>query len=58
MSPREQSEAVKLLADVFRALERRVAQAPTPADVELVERARTFLTLTIDGPESHGTRRS
>lgn len=58
MSPKEQSESVKLLADVVAALERRVAQAPTPDDVALVERARKFMVLPLPDPESHGQRRS
>jgi hypothetical protein len=57
MSPREQSDAVKLLAETVAALERRVAQKPNPEDVKLVERARAFLALPLDAPQSHGSRR-
>ncbi len=59
MSPKEQSEAVKLLAEVVAALERQVAAHPNPDDVATVARAREFLTLPVGAePESHGSRRS
>lgn len=58
MSPKEQSQALVLLQEMLSAMETRVAQSPTPEHVDLVERARKFVSLpATDEPESHGKRR-